>query len=504
MTNVHRPTTRRFIAATDKGLRFHPQGFANLPKLFRVFVSCKHEMAEINPIGFPDKYTCIYVYHSKVFPTNTSGFLMLRFITGNASSPLQTLLDSFIVDLLHFFSAENALGGIEDYRASVYPDGSVYYYFPSVVATLCKMDVTYFPFDTQTCPIKLGSWSYFGNELNLTGRDGETAADIATYKENGEWEIVGAPAVRHVNYFSCCPDPFPDVTFYVTLKRRPRFYLLNLMFPCILMSSMAVLAFLLPPDSGEKVSLEITVLLSLSVFMLVVSETMPPTSETFPYIGMYFTCAMLLVSWSCLMTVTVLNLHHRGGNGRRMPSWVRTVFLKWLGGILFQQGKEHKSKLFCKQNKVNASDIFSDKMELTDMESNLSGDDVKLCNLFVSPTIPRRHSSTKDNRKKSMIAEEELCEHFSSPNVPKGFVANFRKSPITAGDERSEEIRLMKLQLECIESIHDYLNSQKQCDEVAEEWQQLARVIDRVVMILFFTFQLIATVIMMVKIMSEH
>lgn len=52
-----------------------------------------------------------------------------------------------------FFSAENSLGGVADYRATVYPDGSVYYNFPSVITTLCKVDVTYFPFDTQTCNI---------------------------------------------------------------------------------------------------------------------------------------------------------------------------------------------------------------------------------------------------------------------------------------------------------------------------------------------------------------
>ena len=50
---------------------------------------------------------------------------------------------------------------------------------------------------------------------------------------------------------------------------------------------MAILGFILPPESGEKVSMEITVLLSVAVFMLMVSETMPPTSETFPYIGEY-------------------------------------------------------------------------------------------------------------------------------------------------------------------------------------------------------------------------
>ena len=74
--------------------------------------------------------------------------------------------------------------------------------------------------------------------------------------------------------------------YRLQLKRRPLFYMLNLMFPCCLISTVAILSFLLPPESGEKVSLCITVLLSLAVFLLVVSESMPPTSETFPYIGM--------------------------------------------------------------------------------------------------------------------------------------------------------------------------------------------------------------------------
>ena len=42
---------------------------------------------------------------------------------------------------------------------------------------------------------------------------------------------------------------------------------------------------MLPVESGEKVSLEITVLLSLAVFMLVVSESMPPSGDNFPILG---------------------------------------------------------------------------------------------------------------------------------------------------------------------------------------------------------------------------
>ena len=52
------------------------------------------------------------------------------------------------------------------------------------------------------------------------------------------------------------------------------------------MSTLTVLVFCLPPDSGEKIALGVTVLLAFSVFMLAIAEKMPETSESIPLIGM--------------------------------------------------------------------------------------------------------------------------------------------------------------------------------------------------------------------------
>ena len=60
---------------------------------------------------------------------------------------------------------------------------------------------------------------------------------------------------------------------------------------------MAVLGFYFPPESGEKVTLEITILMSLTFFMNVVSDMQPPSSET-PLIGTYFSCIMIMVASS--------------------------------------------------------------------------------------------------------------------------------------------------------------------------------------------------------------
>ena len=63
------------------------------------------------------------------------------------------------------------------------------------------------------------------------------------------------------------------------------FYRYNIVFPCMMMSTLTVLVFCLPPDSGEKIALGVTVLLAFSVFMLAIAEKMPETSESIPLIG---------------------------------------------------------------------------------------------------------------------------------------------------------------------------------------------------------------------------
>lgn len=65
----------------------------------------------------------------------------------------------------------------------------------------------------------------------------------------------GIPGKRSEKFYECCKEPYPDVTFTVTIRRRTLYYGLNLLIPCVLISALALLVFLLPADSGEKISL---------------------------------------------------------------------------------------------------------------------------------------------------------------------------------------------------------------------------------------------------------
>lgn len=97
--------------------------------------------------------------------------------------------------------------------------------------------------------------------------------------------FLGVPAKRTSVTYTCCPEPYVDINFQIHIRRRTLYYGFNLIIPCVILSSMVLLGFTLPPESGEKLTLGVTILLSMTVFMLQLSETLPPTSESVSIIG---------------------------------------------------------------------------------------------------------------------------------------------------------------------------------------------------------------------------
>ena len=88
-------------------------------------------------------------------------------------------------------------------------------------------------------------------------------------------------------------------------------------------------------DLGEKVTLGISILLSLVVFLLLVSKILPLTSLVLPLIAKYLLFTFLMNCISILATVVIINWNFRGPRTHKMPNWVRAVFLKYLPVLLF-------------------------------------------------------------------------------------------------------------------------------------------------------------------------
>lgn len=184
----------------------------------------------------------------------------------------------------HLFSADNSFQDLMNTHAIVSSSGHVLWMFPAIVKVYCTLDVQHFPFDDQRCSIVFISWTFNGLKLNVTFNETEQQA-IYYNPKNQEWFVEELTVVRNEKVYACCPEPYPDVTFTIHMTRRSLFYVVNLIFPCLLIYAVSFLGFFLPVESGQKVNLEITILLALVVFLLIVGETLPPTPDAIPALG---------------------------------------------------------------------------------------------------------------------------------------------------------------------------------------------------------------------------
>ncbi|XP_051859141.1 acetylcholine receptor subunit alpha-type acr-16 isoform X6 [Drosophila sulfurigaster albostrigata] len=368
-------------------------------------------------------------------------------------------------DVLMYNSADEGFDGTYHTNIVVKHNGSCLYVPPGIFKSTCKIDITWFPFDDQHCEMKFGSWTYDGNQLDLV-LNSEDGGDLSDFITNGEWYLLAMPGKKNTIVYQCCPEPYVDITFTIQIRRRTLYYFFNLIVPCVLISSMALLGFTLPPDSGEKLTLGVTILLSLTVFLNLVAESMPTTSDAVPLIGTYFNCIMFMVASSVVLTVVVLNYHHRTADIHEMPPWIKSVFLQWLPWIL-RMGRPGRKI-------TRKSILLSNRMKELEL---------------------------KERSSKSLLAnvldiDDDFRHTISGSQTAIGSSASFGRP--TTVEEHHTAIGCNHKDLHLILKELQFITARmRKADDEAElisDWKFAAMVVDRFCLIVFTLFTIIATV----------
>ncbi|XP_013406819.1 neuronal acetylcholine receptor subunit alpha-7 [Lingula anatina] len=368
-------------------------------------------------------------------------------------------------DVLLYNSADEKFDGTFPTNVVIYSNGLCQWVPPGMFKSTCKIDITWFPFDDQLCKMKFGSWTHDGTQINLLLEKPE--GDTSSFIPNGEWNLIGVPGKRNVLLYDCCPDnPYIDVTYTIHIRRRTLYYGFNLILPCVLLSAMSLFIFLLPPDAGEKISLGVTMLLSLFVFLLLVAETMPPTSDAVPLIGMYFGCIMIVCSLSVVFTVLVLNYHFRSPDTHVMPRWVKVGICEWLAWILRMTRPDREL--------TRAAIIRRSNMRELEMKERASKS--LLVNVLDMDDDHIRSPKTNGTPFRIKVDNDIRFSptHHSNPHAC------------------ATKIELRNIHRE-LKHISDKLKKKEQAAEVRSEWMFAARVIDRLCIWLFTIFTVTST-----------
>ncbi|GIY91890.1 hypothetical protein CEXT_434631 [Caerostris extrusa] len=120
--------------------------------------------------------------------------------------------------------------------------------------------------------------------------------DLSEFYLSVEWDIMAAPATRNEKYYTCCMEPYPR--HHLQHDSETQTSILHGQLNNTVRWDIGSVSrcLLLPSESGEKVSLSISILLSLTFFFLVLAEIVPSTSLAMPLLGKYLLFTMILVT----------------------------------------------------------------------------------------------------------------------------------------------------------------------------------------------------------------
>ncbi|XP_021934951.1 acetylcholine receptor subunit alpha-like 1 isoform X2 [Zootermopsis nevadensis] len=397
-------------------------------------------------------------------------------------------------------------------KAILHHTGKVVWKPPAIYKSFCEIDVEYFPFDEQTCFMKFGSWTYDGYLVDLRhiaqSPDSDTidvGIDLQDYYLSVEWDIMRVPAVRNEKFYSCCEEPYLDISFNITLRRKTLFYTVNLIIPCVGISFLSVLVFYLPSDSGEKVSLCISILLSLTVFFLLLAEIIPPTSLTVPLLGKYLLFTMVLVTLSVVVTIAVLNVNFRSPVTHRMRPWVHRLFIQLLPKVLFIERPKSEDSVDDDEDELKPPEVLTGVFDVpTDMNKYVfSGN--RFSSDYDIPALPPRFD----------MGSSGGTPCFGEPPLPlpgadddlfgpgTGCVAGTAAAVCGAHDHSpttfDKPSHEMEKTIEDARFIAQHVKNKDKFENVEEDWKYMAMVLDRLFLWIFTVACVLGTALIILQ-----
>ncbi|CAH0559910.1 unnamed protein product [Brassicogethes aeneus] len=266
----------------------------------------------------------------------------------------------------------------------VYENGEVLWVPPTQFTVLCQLNLRYWPFDTQECFLKFGSWTYNGDQIDLEIMQNQTVVEKSELMiQNSEWNMVQASLKKSVIYYSCCKEPYPDITITLNLERVSPSYRAIIVTPAFVIILLTLISFWLPPSAGEKIIINSCTAIIICIFLLYFSQKLPAMGTHTPLIVLFYCSALYIVSFSLIGSVIVIWIS-RTQHTNSLP-WILKKPLTGTFGSLLGLGTYMQHSSITTTHRVTAEEMRDH--QVTDFDDHSSDENHIIRTSSVKPSV---------------------------------------------------------------------------------------------------------------------
>ena len=174
----------------------------------------------------------------------------------------------------------------------IYYTGQMAWYPFHTAETYCEIDAYLFPFDTQECHFWIYSWAYPNSMLQL--RPVVSAVPDLT-PNSTEWAIISTnSSIDNTFEVNMTDGTYNHVRHTVVIKRQITFFNVVILTPCVILTLLTLLLFVLPVDTGDRMELGLAIWTSLVLFLLMVNDSIPSSSGRFHWCSVCKSIIMIM------------------------------------------------------------------------------------------------------------------------------------------------------------------------------------------------------------------
>ncbi|KAF2362607.1 Neurotransmitter-gated ion-channel ligand-binding domain [Trinorchestia longiramus] len=243
-------------------------------------------------------------------------------------------------DLLVYNSAEPTnVDHYGDVPVTVYSSGVTVWYPPATIKTECPMDLTYWPFDTQTCDIYMGSWTRHGFQIDfITSNPNKTTEDHlrAMIKTSHHWTVNKLSIKKIVTRYKGLPEPYISIKTSVTVTRTSPTFAATVLIPGVAVALLTLVQFILPVDYPPRVTVGLASTFIAVLMLIDLCATLPPLGESSPLIVRYYGFSLIMSLVSVILSGGLARLSKEPPEVLSVPPpvFIKTVLTGPLASVL--------------------------------------------------------------------------------------------------------------------------------------------------------------------------